>query len=238
MQSTTAAIRIPLALAALFLGVATCGSQTPVATADKMASRALACAACHGDKGQGADDVYFPRLAGKPAGYLMNQLQAFKAGRRHYPPMNYLIEYLPEAYLKDFADYYAAQRPPLPAPAITIVSDAILVHGKALVTNGDAGRDIPACQGCHGIGLIGMEPGIPGLLGLRATYISAQLGAWRYGTRTAIAPDCMQIVAGHLTEDDVKAVAAWLSSRPAPDNASPAPKGSYALPLACGSEPK
>ena len=53
-----------------------------------------------------------------------------------------------------------------------------------------------------------MEPAIPGLLGLRAAYISAQLGAWRYGTRTAAAPDCMQIVAGPLTEDDV------LRSRP------------------------
>ncbi len=41
-----------------------------------------------------------------------------------------------------------------------------------------------------------MEPAIPGLLGLRASYISAQLGGWRYGTRTAAAPDCMQIVAG------------------------------------------
>ena len=83
-----------------------------------------------------------------------------------------------------------------------------------------------------------MEPAIPGLLGLRAAYVSAQLGAWRYGTRTATAPDCMQIVAGHLTEDDVKAVAAWLSSRPAPDNPTPAPKGTYPLPLACGSEPE
>ena len=34
----------------------------------------------------------------------------------------------------------------------------------------------------------------PACSGLRPTYISAQLGAWRYGTRTAIAPDCMQIV--------------------------------------------
>jgi cytochrome c553 len=238
MHPTTVAIRIPLALAGLFLDVATCAAQTPVAAADTMASRALACAACHGEKGQGTDDVYFPRLAGKPAGYLVNQLQAFKTGRRHYPPMNYLIEYLPEAYLREFADYYAAQRPPLPVSSIAIVSDAILAHGKALVTKGDAKRDIPACQGCHGVGFTGMEPGIPGLLGLRATYISAQLGAWRYGTRTAIAPDCMQIVASHLTEDDVKAVAAWLSSQPAPDNAVPAPKGSYALPLACGSEPK
>jgi cytochrome c553 len=82
-----------------------------------------------------------------------------------------------------------------------------------------------------------MEPAIPGLLGLRANYVSAQLGAWRYGTRTAKAPDCMQIVAGHLTEADVTAVAAYLATRPAPENAVPVPKGSYILPFECGSEP-
>ena len=53
-----------------------------------MASRLEACSPCHGDKGQGTSDVYFPRLAGKPAGYLYNQLLAFKNGRRKYPPMN------------------------------------------------------------------------------------------------------------------------------------------------------
>jgi cytochrome c553 len=82
-----------------------------------------------------------------------------------------------------------------------------------------------------------MEPGIPGLLGLRANYVSAQLGAWRYGTRTAKAPDCMQIVAAHLTEADVTAIAAWLAARPAPENTVPVPKGTYALPFPCGSEP-
>jgi len=51
-----------------------------------------ACAPCHGAQGQGTGDVYFPRLAGKPAGYLFNQLTAFKSGRRKYPPMNYLLE--------------------------------------------------------------------------------------------------------------------------------------------------
>jgi cytochrome c553 len=82
-----------------------------------------------------------------------------------------------------------------------------------------------------------MEPGIPGLLGLRANYVSAQLGAWRYGTRTAKSPDCMQNVAGRLTEADVTAIAAWLATRPAPVNPSPVPKGAYALPFGCGSQP-
>ena len=73
---------------------------------------------------------------------------------------------------------------------------------------------------------------------LQPNYISAQLGAWRYGTRTATAPDCMQIVAGHLSEDDVTALAAWLSSLPPQPNAKPLPRGSLTTPLVCGSEPK
>ena len=52
----------------------------------------------------------------------------------------------------------------------------MLARGEALVTHGDPQRGVPACAGCHGPALTGMEPAIPGLLGLRASYISAQLG--------------------------------------------------------------
>jgi cytochrome c553 len=204
---------------------------------DTMAARVLACASCHGAQGEGTSDEYFPRLAGKPSGYLYNQLVAFKDARRKYPPMNFLLEFLPDAYLKQIAEHFASLRPPFPAPAVPVVSNEILARGEALVTHGDPQRGVPACAGCHGPAFTGMEPAIPGLLGLRASYISAQLGAWRYGTRTAAVPDCMQVVAGLLTEDDVKAVAAWLSSRPAPADPAFAPRGSLPMPLACGSEP-
>jgi cytochrome c553 len=226
-------IFMSLALIALPFGAA----QSPPAerAPDTMAARVLACASCHGAQGEGTSDEYFPRLAGKPAGYLYNQLVAFKDARRRYPPMNYLLEFLPNAYLKQIAEHFASLRPPFPAPAIPVVSNEILARGESLVTHGDPQKGIPACSGCHGPSFSGMEPAIPGLLGLRAGYISAQLGAWRYGTRAA--PDCMQIVAGLLTEDDVKAVAAFLSSRPAPADPSFAPHGSLPMPLACGSEP-
>lgn len=203
-----------------------------------MAPRVLACASCHGSEGQGTRDDYFPRLAGKPSGYLFNQLVAFRDGRRKYPPMNYLLAYLPDDYLRKIADHFAAQRPPFPVANEPEASAVVLAHGEALVTGGDPERQIPACTACHGSSFTGMEPAIPGLLGLHATYISAQLGAWRYGTRTGIAPDCMQLVAGRLTETDVKAVAAWLSSRPAPHDPSPSPVGSRTTPLPCGSEPQ
>ncbi|WP_299711628.1 c-type cytochrome [Tardiphaga sp.] len=211
-------------------------AQEPERAPDTMAARVLACASCHGENGQGTKDDYFPRLAGKPAGYLYNQLLAFREGRRKYPPMNYLLEFLPDAYLRKMAEYFAAEQAPFPKPADPIVSKTILARGETLALHGDPAKNIPACANCHGPSFTGMEPAIPGLLGLRPNYISAQLGGWRYGTRTAAAPDCMQIVAGHLNEDDVKALAAWLSSRPAPSNPTPAPQGSLPMPMACGSQ--
>jgi cytochrome c553 len=212
-------------------------AQAPERAPDTMAARVLACASCHGAAGEGTSDVYFPRLAGKPAGYLDNQLVAFREGRRKYPPMNYLLAYLPDPYLEQMAEYFASLRPPFPPPAVPTVSKDILARGEAIAVNGDPERGIPPCASCHAPSFGGMEPAIPGLLGLRAAYISAQLGGWRYGTRTAIVPDCMQIIAGLLTEDDVKAVAAYLSSRPAPTDPSFAARGSLPMPLACGSQP-
>lgn len=204
---------------------------------DTIEARVLACAACHGAQGQGTNDDYFPRLAGKPAGYLTNQLVAFRDGRRRYPPMNYLLEYIPDAYLREIAAYFAALRPP-PAPQpVAEASTAVLARGRVLVTEGDPRHRVPACGRCHGPSLTGMEPAIPGLVGLHAKYISAQLGAFRYGTRTAAMPDCMQLIAASLTESDVTAVAAWLASQPIPADPSPVPQGTLSMPLRCGSEP-
>jgi cytochrome c553 len=213
------------------------GAQTTQSAPDTINARLLACAACHGTQGQGTDNDYFPRLAGKPAGYLMNQLVAFRDGRRRYPPMNYLLEYIPNADLQQMADHFAALRPPPVPQAVADAAAGVLARGRSIVAHGDAAHGVPACSRCHGPALTGMEPAIPGLVGLRASYISAQLGAWRYGTRTAAAPDCMQIVAASLTESDVTAVAAWLSSVPIPADPSPMPHGSLPMPLTCGSEP-
>ncbi len=223
------------ALSALFMFGAR--AQPAERAPDTMGAHVLACAPCHGQVGEGTSNDYFPRLAGKPAGYLYNQLVAFHEGRRRYPPMNYLLEFLPDTYLHKMAEYFAAQRPPLPPRPIPIVSDEVLARGQSIVTRGDPRRGVPACAGCHGPSFTGMEPAIPGLVGLNARYISAQLGAWRYGTRTAAAPDCMQIVAGLLTEADVTAVAAYLSSLPIPADPLPVPRGTLPMPLACGSEP-
>src|SRR4029453_19202564 len=66
-------------------------------TPDSMGARLQGPRPCHGQSGQGTSNDYFPRIAGNPAGYLYNQLVAFRDGKRRYAPMNYLVAYLPDA---------------------------------------------------------------------------------------------------------------------------------------------
>ena len=49
---------------------------------DSIEARVQGCATCHGQSGQGTNNGYYPRIAGKPAGYLYNQLVAFRDGTR------------------------------------------------------------------------------------------------------------------------------------------------------------
>jgi cytochrome c553 len=196
--------------------------------------RLLACAACHGEKGEGQSrNVYHPRLAGKPAGYLYNQLLNFRDKRREFGIMNYMVAYLSDAYLYEIADHYAKLQPPYPAPQPQ-ATPAELALGARLVRQGDRARKIPACADCHGQKLTGLEPGIPGLLGLHPPYIAAQIGAWKDNKRHAMQPDCMHQVARSLTPNDVAAITSWLAAQPVPPDPRPAPAGSMKLPLECG----
>ena len=203
---------------------------------DSMEARVQGCVTCHGRSGQGTDNGYFPRIAGKPAGYLYNQLVAFRDGTREYPPMNYLVAYLPDPYLREIAEHFAQQRPPFAPREQANVDAATLARGEALVTHGDPQRGIPACVACHGAALTGMRPGIPGLVGLRSSYIAGQLTRWRVGGRHAAEPDCMKRIATRLSEADVSAVAAWLARQEAPADAVPESSNLVRMPFACGSQ--
>ncbi|MEJ8852394.1 c-type cytochrome [Variovorax rhizosphaerae] len=203
---------------------------------DSMEARMQGCVTCHGQSGQGTSNEYFPRIAGKPAAYLYNQLVAFRDGKREYPPMNYLVAYLPDAYLKEIAEYFAKQRPAFEPKKANTAAPEVLKRGATLAVAGDPTKQLPACIACHGAGLTGMEPGIPGLAGLRSSYIVAQLTRWRTGGRQAAQPDCMKRIADRLTETDVHAVATWLASQDAPADPSPAKANLQAMPISCGSQ--
>jgi len=203
---------------------------------DSAEARVQGCVTCHGQQGQGTANGYFPRIAGKPAGYLYNQLIAFRNGTRHYPPMNYLVAYLPDAYLKEMAEHFAAQRPAYSTQEHPALSATAAARGQMLVTAGDAKKGLPACIACHGASLMGMEPGIPGLAGLRPAYVVGQLTRWKVGERHAAEPDCMKRIANRLTDEDISAVAGYLALQTPATNASPEPSNLVRMPFACGSQ--
>jgi cytochrome c553 len=208
----------------------------PMQVPDTLAQRLQACFACHGPEGRATADGFFPRIAGKPAGYLYNQLQSFRSGRRGNATMSYLVDLMSDAYLQEIADWFARQDLPYPPPQAG-APPAELALGEALVRRGDAARGLPACVRCHGEAMTGVQPAVPGLLGLPRGYLVEQFGAWRNGQRKALAPDCMAQVASALSPAEVAAAATWLAAQPVAAGPAPATSLARPLPLECGSVP-
>lgn len=227
----------------------------PAVAQDSMAKRMQACTTCHGagvaaQVGRTQNEAYFPRIAGKPAGYLYNQLLNFRDGRRHYGLMVGMVEHLSDAYLMEMAQYFAQIQLPYPPPALPKPGTpaSTLARGQVLATQGDAVRGLPACTACHGAALMGVAPALqtstgslvnsrpsmPALLGLPRDYMAGQLGAWQTGQRRAHAPDCMGQIAQKLRPEDVDALATWLAAQPVPADTQSAARLPIAMPLPCG----
>ncbi len=66
----------------------------------------LACAACHGDKGEGNAEI--PRLAGQHRDYVMVQLKAFASGARENGTMSLVAKAMTPADIKAVATYVAS----------------------------------------------------------------------------------------------------------------------------------
>lgn len=213
-------------------------ARVPHTVPDTMAQRMQACTVCHGKEGRATQSGYFPRIAGKPADYLYHQLLHFREGRRQNAGMTALLDPLSEAYLRDIAAYFAGLDLPYPPPQISTAAPAELARGQTLAQQGDPQRNIPACVACHGQALTGVQPAIPGLLGLPRDYLIGQLGAWQTGLRHAHTPDCMAQIAQAMTAADISAVSNWLAAQALPANTHPAPPGARPLPLRCGSAPQ
>jgi cytochrome c553 len=239
---SSAATKFPLlktrsiAIGVLFFATTVAAQSLP----DTMTQRTIACTACHGKEGKTTSDGYYPHIAGKPAGYLYNQLVNFREGRRQYPMMIYMVDHLSDAYLLEMAQYFSTLHPSYPAPQKIDVAPAVLERGRVLATSGDASKNVPACIACHGKALTGVAPAIPGLIGLPRDYLNAQFGAWKNGTRRTVAPDCMAQIAARLSVADISAASAWLASQPIPGDTAPLAAAAVTekRPLPCGSAPQ
>lgn len=210
-----------------------------ITTADTIEHRVAPCLSCHKDADLNTAGGYIPRIAGKPAGYIYNQLQHFRSGRRRNVVMTEMVSHLSDDYLWEMSEYFAQRKADYPAP-LPVTNAEKFARGEQLALQGDG--EIPSCGSCHGDNLVGVLPSVPGLLGLPADYTMAQFSAWQTGSRQAAEPDCMGHIANQLSINDQQAVAEWLASRPLPPNVKPqvgvTPKavtdlcGSVALPSA------
>lgn len=156
-------------------------------------ARSAACLGCHGEGGVSKSPMW-PNLAGQTASYLEIQLKKFKSGERTDATMNAMAEELSDADIQNVAAYFAS------LPRKSAGGDADLAK---------LGKDKAAmCMGCHGDKLQGNGQ-FPKLAGQHPKYIVKQMQAFKSGERKG---GPMGAMASHLSEDDIKALAAYIGS--------------------------
>lgn len=164
------------------------------------------CAACHGADGNSLIAAN-PRLAAQQEAYIYKQLQEFKKGSRKNPVMMGMAAPLSDADMRNLAAYYASQ-----TPKPGLATDAKLAEaGAKLYRGGNKATGVPACMACHAPNGAGIPVQFPRLAGQHAAYVEAQLKAYRSGERANDTNAMMRGVAAKLSDDDIKALAQYVS---------------------------
>ncbi len=173
-----------------------------------VATKVPSCVSCHGARGEGVPP--FPRLAGLPADYLVDQLRAYADGRRSNDVMAPLAKLLDSEQTKAVADYLASSAAPyLPAP---VASADVLATGARLAALGKWSDGIPACRDCHGPALRGGGSALPGLAGQPQAYLLDQLEAFHDGKRPGGPLGLMGKIAAKLDAHELEAAAAYAAA--------------------------
>ena len=180
------------------------------------------CAGCHGELGQGGSRGEYPRIAGQRAGYLMDQLNSFRARKRVNIPMYpYTQEReLPDEDIRDVAAYLASIKLPTKWPVFKESDDAltrltltervmIIPRAPGDVANGEAVYQ-KKCAACHARSGTG-QAAYPMLVGQYTLYLKRQIEKYLANERPHddAAPGGILTT---LTAQDVLDVLAYLTS--------------------------
>jgi cytochrome c553 len=179
-----------------------------------------ACIGCHGAHGEGQSATGFPRLAGLSDAYLTAQLAAFADGSRQSSVMQPFASMMSSGERAAVAGYFSSLPPPGDTRKGDTVDPAMSDTGAWLATRGRWTQGLPACVQCHGPGGAGVGSAFPPLAGQPASYISAQLHAWKDGKRSPGPMALMPTVVSKLSDADIDAVAAYYATQPAAPDAS------------------
>ena len=159
----------------------------------KVEQKAATCFACHGDKGRSSNPQW-PSLAAQQSVYIVNQLNAFKSGERVNPVMQTQTGKLTPEDINNYGAYFAVQQAAKAGGDVTLAQ-----QGKS-----KAGM----CLGCHGTSGEGNGQ-FPRLAGQHPEYLAKQLTSYKNGSRLN---GTMQAIAGSLSDEDIKALAAFLGA--------------------------
>lgn len=183
----------------------------------------ITCAGCHGKYAQGGKNGEYPRLAGQRAGYIEDQLRAFRTRKRLNIPMLPYTEarVLPDADIVDIAAYLSGMRLHVRPPVFADAGDARRRReeiNKVLridVVEGDItqGKGIyqKECGGCHGRNARGRGD-FPMLVGQYPRYLKKQIDTFRRGDRPHDESEPSKGTLIPLTEADVEHILAYLTS--------------------------
>ena len=187
--------------------------------AERGASKAAACAACHGADGNSADPQY-PKLAGQHEHYIARQLALFKSGERDNAIMLGFAATLSSQDMRDIGAYFAKQSANPGIADESVIAEGpnagrrFFEVGERLYRHGDAARGIPACAACHGPTGRGVPgPSWPALGAQHAAYSALQLQAFRDGKvwgKDDRANAVMAGVARNLTDEEIQSLASYL----------------------------
>ncbi len=196
--------------------------KTTWGDADKGATLAGTCAACHGLDGNPTDPQY-PRIAGQSERYIAQQIALFKSGERNTgmsAVMKPFADMLSAQDARDVGAYYATQTSGAGVADDTVVAEGpyagmkFFEIGEQLFLSGDAERGIPACMACHGPDGAGNPgPAYPHVAGQQAAYTQRRLEEYRAGTTSQRDPHLFEImatVANELTDQEIGALASYL----------------------------
>ncbi|HMM84783.1 MAG: c-type cytochrome [Gammaproteobacteria bacterium] len=181
------------------------GAQAPKADLAKgQAVAAQVCVACHtfdGTRGAPAN----PIIAGQHPEYLAKQLREFKEGKRVNAIMQGFAAGLSDEDMRNVAAFYASKAAPQGAAR---KADLVLL-GERIWRGGIAGKNVPACAGCHSPNGAGIPAEYPRLAGQHAEYTDAQLKAFRAGERANNAQ--MTAISANLSDREVAALADYVA---------------------------
>jgi cytochrome c553 len=163
-----------------------------------------ACVSCHGAGGN-STIVQNPKLAGQHPQYLVKQLTNFRSPERNNPIMSPIAKALTDAEMNDVAAYLAKQEP---KPGAAKNRETIDL-GKKIWRGGIAEKNVPACASCHGPAGDGIPVQYPRLAGQHQEYTSAQLVAFRAGSRHNSEP--MSTIAMRLSDAEIAAVSDYIA---------------------------